>query len=264
MRMASPIRKIVLITSMASLVVMTTSTFASAFPETISRTKVDLPARLAACASIPNGRSIIVVATTRMFINLPKEIYPNLKLKITRHGATAGDISNAGAPGYAFGARGKPDCWSHYLDFELVPSSKSTSGRVDIGSKSGISGVADYLIHVKVVRNPSDAKASTKGVVNGRVLLGPTCPVERIPPDPACAPKPYKTVVAVFRSASPTKTYLTVPTDAAGRFKASLSAGWYLLRAKGGSPLPHCAETKIKVLAGRSANAVVTCDTGIR
>src|SRR5437764_398930 len=35
--------------------------------------------------------------------------------------------------------------------------------------------------------------------VNGQVLLGPTCPVERIPPDPQCAPKPYSTLVTIFR-----------------------------------------------------------------
>ncbi|HTK33346.1 MAG TPA: hypothetical protein VL335_02235, partial [Candidatus Paceibacterota bacterium] len=39
--------------------------------------------------------------------------------------------------------------------------------------------------------------------VHGTVMLGPTCPVMRNPPDPSCADKPYATLVVVFRSSDP-------------------------------------------------------------
>src|ERR1035437_9718286 len=38
--------------------------------------------------------------------------------------------------------------------------------------------------------------------ISGTVLLGPTCPVERIPPDPQCAPKPYSTSINILKSGS--------------------------------------------------------------
>src|SRR3989338_9714702 len=41
--------------------------------------------------------------------------------------------------------------------------------------------------------------------VKGTISLGPTCPVMRDPPDPACADKPYATAVTIrpLRASSP-------------------------------------------------------------
>lgn len=230
--------------------------------------------RLAACGSILNGSSTDVVQTTRMFINLPRDIYPNINLQVAPHGAMAAYVSNGGAYGYAIGAQGKPNCWSYYLDFELTPDNKMASGKVDIGSKSGAAGIPNYLIHFNVIPNPSDATSipsstpsstpsSLKGNVHGQVLLGPTCPVERVPPDPACAPKPYETTVEVL--ISPTgNPYKTVTTNSSGEFSFSLDPGAYVLRAKSGAVYPRCTDTPIKVSAGTSQNVILNCDTGIR
>lgn len=102
-----------------------------------------------------------------------------------------------------------------------------------------------------------------KGTVHGQVLLGPTCPVERIPPDPACAPKPYKTTIIVLRAPS-IASYKKVATDNLGRFTISLSPGMYTLRATGRSIYPRCTDKTIKVLAKKSLNIKIDCDTGIR
>ncbi|HSD12348.1 MAG TPA: Gmad2 immunoglobulin-like domain-containing protein, partial [Patescibacteria group bacterium] len=37
--------------------------------------------------------------------------------------------------------------------------------------------------------------------VRGTVTIGPTCPVERIPPEPGCAPKPYATTLRIATAA---------------------------------------------------------------
>lgn len=102
-----------------------------------------------------------------------------------------------------------------------------------------------------------------KGTVHGQVLLGPTCPVERIPPDPACAPKPYRTTINVLRAPS-IASYKKVTTDNLGRFTISLAPGVYILRARGASIYPRCIDLKIKVVAKKSQIAEINCDTGIR
>jgi hypothetical protein len=87
--------------------------------------------------------------------------------------------------------------------------------------------------------------------------------VERIPPDPACAPRPYKTTITVLRT--PTgASYKKIATDASGRFTISLAPGAYILRARGASIYPRCTDLKIKVIAKKSQIAKINCDTGIR
>jgi hypothetical protein len=104
----------------------------------------------------------------------------------------------------------------------------------------------------------------TSGVA-GRVLLGPTCPVERIPPDPKCADKPYETTVQVIKLNSPDSVpFTTGKTDKNGNFKIILPPGNYALQAVGGSPLPRCGTTDVIVAANRITNVNLSCDTGIR
>lgn len=100
--------------------------------------------RMAECGAIDNGRTIIVSETTRLFINLPREIYPNGTEEVT-HGATAGYVSNGGPAGSAFGSEGKPNCWSTYYDFE-------GDGSVDLNAKSVKLFIPDYSVHFAVTR----------------------------------------------------------------------------------------------------------------
>ena len=99
--------------------------------------------------------------------------------------------------------------------------------------------------------------------IRGSVMLGPTCPVERIPPDPACADKPYATLVTIFRSSDLAHTVMTVRSDVQGNFEASLPPGDYVVGA-GQSALPRCAQTPATVGATGYTVANISCDTGIR
>jgi hypothetical protein len=231
-------------------------------------TNSELKQRLLACGSIPNGSSLKVVQTTRLFINLPRDYYPNIKLIETSCGAIVTSISNGGAYGHAIGTQGKPNCWSYYLDFELTPHNKAHSGTVNIGSKSAYKAVSNYLIHFNVVASPPDATklAPGNGSVRGLVLLGPVYPVEHNPPDPACSPRPFKTSINIWSTLTGS-TYKPVVTDASGIFKLSLASGSYGLKVSpsaNGSPYPRCDELAIVVVARRSQNVTVNCDTGIR
>lgn len=232
-------------------------------------TNADLKKRLAYCGSIPNGSSLIVVDTTRFFIFLPKDMYPRLKLNVSSHEATAFPAHNDGSDGYAQTRYAKPGCWSHYFEFDVASGiGRPSAGIVDIGSKSAFKMVSNYLIHFRVVVNPPSATKEMpgNGTVIGRVILGPICPVERIPPDPACAPKPYKSTLTIW-STWTGSSYQPVRTDANGLFNLSLPPGAYSLavsRPSGGSLFPRCTDLKISVAAKKTQNVTVNCDTGIR
>lgn len=99
--------------------------------------------------------------------------------------------------------------------------------------------------------------------VKGVVMLGPTCPVMRNPPDPSCADKPYSTMVAVFRASDPVHAFAIGKSDAAGRFQFSLPPGDYTLGA-GESNLPRCDHPEVTVGPSGYATTTISCDTGIR
>lgn len=253
-----------LVIAIASSLLVTASAFSTATP----LSNANLSKRLVACGSIPNGASLPVVQTTRLFLFLPKDYFPNIKLKMTSQGALAGSVSNAGAYGYARSANAKPGCWSYYLNFELTPSNKSSSGTVDIGSTNAIKTLSNYLIHFKVSKYLPDATRVVvgNGNIQGQFLLSPVCPVEHNPPDINCAPRGYKTTLNVW-STWTGSAYKPVATNSAGIFKLSLAPGQYLVQVQkdaNGSMYPRCPETKFLVTAKTTLKLTVNCDTGIR
>jgi hypothetical protein len=104
------------------------------------------------------------------------------------------------------------------------------------------------------------------GGVFGSVLLSPVCPVERIPPDPNCAPRGYETSLKIFSiGANGAETlFAESTTDAGGNFMAHLPAGRYILRAYSGDMFPRCEDQGIEIRSDEIAGATITCDTGIR
>ena len=227
----------------------------------------DLKKRLAYCGSIPNSASLTVVETTRLFLFLPKDYFPNVKLKMVAQGASASAIY-PGAYGSAQSKDAKMGCWSYGLDFELLPTNKSGTGTITIGSHNAFKSLSNYLIHFKVVVNKPSAiiQLTGNGNVIGKVLLGPICPVERNPPDPACAPRPYKSTIQIWNTLTGS-AYQSVATDASGTFNLSLAPGSYSLavaKNANGSPYPRCTQVNITVTARSSQNVTVNCDTGIR
>jgi len=97
---------------------------------------------LSACNALPNNSTQQVVGTTRLFINLPKDIYPHAEIinpdfSTVSGNATGGYVSNGGLPGYAEGAIS--GCWSTYIDIE-------GSGEVDLKVKSEIKDTPDYFV----------------------------------------------------------------------------------------------------------------------
>ncbi|MFA6494892.1 MAG: hypothetical protein WC246_00805 [Candidatus Paceibacterota bacterium] len=108
----------------------------------------------------------------------------------------------------------------------------------------------------------TDGTLSDAGI-RGTIMLGPTCPVEHMPPDPNCADKPYQTLVSIFRASDPTHPFLLIMSNVSGTFSVSVPPGQYTLSA-GESRLPSCDHPSITVLPHAFSSVTISCDTGIR
>lgn len=217
---------------------------------------------LSACGSYPNGATVNVKETDRITIKLPENSYPNQSgyLPFTNVSGTAKAswISNAGPLGASYGATS--DCRAWYYEFD-------GRGEVDLKATSSVVGVPEY--DVRFVVGPTDSSSSAAGtgsrvIVQGSVLLGPTCPVEQNPPQPGCAPKPYETTIKILPAGSLTPL-ATVSSNASGTFSVSLAPGTYTLQAQGGNGVPPtCRPLAVTVKAGAAQTVTIQCDTGIR
>lgn len=117
-----------------------------------------------------------------------------------------------------------------------------------------------YFYFTKENKNANDINSG----INGAVLLGPTCPVKHIPPDPRCADKPFKTTLAIT-TLDGTRVLKEFSSDADGKFKVNLSPGSYVVRSAAANILPRCASIgAITVRTGAYTSTTIYCDTGIR
>lgn len=100
--------------------------------------------------------------------------------------------------------------------------------------------------------------------IEGVVLAGPTCPVERNPPEPGCEDRPISTPLVAVNLDTERSARITPDDD--GTFRIQLVEGTYVIRQPGGaSTPPTCSETEpIVVVAHAYTKVTVRCDTGIR
>jgi hypothetical protein len=101
------------------------------------------------------------------------------------------------------------------------------------------------------------------GGIKGKITLSPICPVERMPPDPSCAPKPYETSISIKKSGG-SSLVKTIQSKSDGTFSTDLPPGSYVLDINSGKAYPQCPETKVEILSGKFAAVDISCDTGIR
>lgn len=121
---------------------------------------------------------------------------------------------------------------------------------------------SEYIFTFKV--DGAGATEKGQGTVSGRVTLSPVCPVERIPPDPNCAPKGYATSIDIIKFGGSVKIQKTIKTNSDGTFSTSLDSGVYILKAQGGSVLPRCEDQSVEVFSSRTSSIQISCDSGIR
>ena len=113
--------------------------------------------------------------------------------------------------------------------------------------------------------NSASARTVSSGLY-GRILLSPICPVERFPPQRACAPRPLIATLRLTRL-SGKRVSVRVRSGANGRFRVRLDPGTYIVRALrlGDSPFPRPPfPRRVQILPGHFTAMTVTYDTGIR
>ena len=102
--------------------------------------------------------------------------------------------------------------------------------------------------------------------VKGTVLFSPVCPVERIPPDPQCAPRPGVADIQLVPPNGIVAAQVRAGTD--GQFSVLVAPGSYAVSATAPAPGPgrgcQVEPAQVTVVAGAHATVVVRCDTGIR
>lgn len=99
--------------------------------------------------------------------------------------------------------------------------------------------------------------------ISGKSVLGPTCPVQRIPPDPNCEDKPYPTTISIQQNGAEVKR---VTTDSSGNFSVELNPGTYTLIGitNPNSRYPIAKPSTVTVLPGKVTQTTVSFDSGMR
>jgi hypothetical protein len=96
--------------------------------------------------------------------------------------------------------------------------------------------------------------------VRGRVLYGPTCPVQRA--GESCT-RPYEATI-VIRNAAENRPLARVRSSAEGYFSVRLRPGRYLLVPVNGHPYPRSASQTLTIRAHRFTSVTIRYDSGIR
>jgi hypothetical protein len=96
--------------------------------------------------------------------------------------------------------------------------------------------------------------------IRGRVLYGPTCPVQRA--GQVCV-RPYSATIAI-RSYGTGRLITRVRSNAAGRFRVALRPGRYVLQPARGHPYPRSSALTVTVRKHHFTNVTITYDSGIR
>ncbi|MFZ2694055.1 MAG: hypothetical protein WAX85_02075 [Minisyncoccia bacterium] len=105
----------------------------------------------------------------------------------------------------------------------------------------------------------------TTSGITGTVLLGPTCPVMRDPPDPQCADRQYQTDKLVLLTSPGLKLVQKINSGKDGKFTVEIPPGEYSIQSSGKITFPYCGSGGvIEVIAGKFSEITVYCDTGIR
>lgn len=108
---------------------------------------------------------------------------------------------------------------------------------------------------------PARDKEQSSGM-KGKVLLGPTCPVETEPPDPNCAEKPYaRGLLAVSRAG---KMVAKAKTDRKGEFSIALPPGTYIITQLAQNFYPRIHSEPIVIVKNKFTSVIIHGDTGIR
>lgn len=147
------------------------------------------------------------------------------------------------------------DCEAGCIDEHTWVLAVTPDGGVSVVSETGQPIPADAW--------PSPIGAGKTGIA-GVALAGPVCPVESVPPDPGCAPRPVAGAVVLIRDRAGSEV-ARVETAADGSFFAELPAGDYVVEPQPVEGLMGTAgAVSVTVADGLVGRVQLDYDTGIR
>ncbi len=106
------------------------------------------------------------------------------------------------------------------------------------------------------------------GYLEGKISIGPLCPVERVPPDPGCLPtaETYKAYPVSVWTSGGRREMARLNPSLDGFYQVSLVTGKYLVKLDNGNNIPGSSNLPVLVsIAGRDTTVLnINIDTGIR
>ena len=116
------------------------------------------------------------------------------------------------------------------------------------------------LLFLLLAACSSIAPTPTDSGIEGRVLIGPMCPV--VQEGEECPDQPYQADLTVT---SPTgRVVLRFQTEEDGTFRVPLAPGDYVLHAEPPDAIAYAPDQPFTVLPGQFTPVIVTYDSGIR
>jgi hypothetical protein len=147
------------------------------------------------------------------------------------------------------------DCQAGCIDEHAWVFAVKPDGEVSVVSEEGPPVPPDAW--------PSPLGAGRTGI-GGIAVAGPICPVETLPPDPACAPRPVPGAVLVIRDAAGSEVARVVAAED-GSFFAELPPGDYVVEPQPAEGMMGTAANQpVTVVDGAAAQIHLDYDTGIR
>ena len=111
--------------------------------------------------------------------------------------------------------------------------------------------------------SPADSAAVPQSGIEGTATAGPVCPVENVPPDPACAPRPVAGVAIVIRAAGGAEV-ARVQTAADGTYHVDLTPGLYDVEPQPAAGVLGTAPAQRVTVGAGVLTLDLAYDTGIR
>ena len=105
-----------------------------------------------------------------------------------------------------------------------------------------------------------------KGFLEGKVTIGPLCPVETVPPDPACQPSQdtYDAWPIVIWTADKKTKIATIDPELDGNYFADLPKGSYLIDLDKQHRFDKSLPALINIEPNETSLLNIDIDTGIR
>jgi hypothetical protein len=134
------------------------------------------------------------------------------------------------------------------------PIIKRMPGRGSIGA------LLSTVAMLATTQATSPGAAPLDSGVRGKVLYGPTCPVER--PGERCV-RPYEATLRIRQRATH-KLVATVRSADDGRFRVRLAPGRYVIVPVSGRPYPQASPQRVRVRRHEFTRVTIRFDSGIR